>query len=368
MTEPSLSQPPPPGLLKWIKSLLTPAQWVLVFGLALIGIGLILTSLIVVWQAGRQPVTILPADKTALLSPTPTPVLPYLVPDAVPTPQDLYWPLEPQPLATPNAPGGLLWWNAQYQYRQPILFDVVAAEAPAGTWARVLFDGSREQRLGRMRSDMQDLRLVVWDGVHWWEIPRQVRVRRDKPGSEIIFHIQDVRVARQGGYYLYYGNLYAEDAPVAQDAPATSRLLLALGERESVEWGPEVLWTAHSATVQTLVSADGRIVIQCPPGGPEVDVRVRLRTVPLQESKRNWPLADYEVHAEPMPGPPNPYNVPHWLPPLRIVTNWAGLPVKVQDLEKRVHFEYDINIGKWYSVPVEFDARRGLTILITEQP
>jgi hypothetical protein len=194
------------------------------------------------------------------------------------------------------------------------------------------------------------------------------QVRRDKPGWEVIFHLQDARVVRQGGYYLYYGNLYAGEAPSAEDAPQTSRLLLTLGERESVEWGPEVSWTAHSTATQTLVSADGRVVIQCPPGGPEADVRVRLRLVPPQESKRNWPLSEYELHAEPMPGPPNPYNVAHWIPSLRVTLNWAGLPVDVRGLERRVHFEYDVDGGVWYSVPVEFDARRGLSILTTEQP
>ncbi|MBN1936446.1 MAG: hypothetical protein JW934_17415 [Anaerolineae bacterium] len=372
MVEPSTSQPSAsPGLLERIKSLLTPVQWIIVFGLGLILIGLVAATALVIWRAGQLPaqVTVSPGTvSVAMLLPTPTPVLPYLVPDAVPTPSNLYWPAEPQPLAVPNAPSNLLWWNAQYLYRRPILLDVVAAEAPAGTWVRVLFDGAVDQQQGRMRSDVKDLRIVVWDGARWWEIPRLTRMRSDKPGWEIIFHVQDSQIAQRGGYYLYYGNLYADDAPIAEDAPQTSRLLLALGERESVEWGPEITWTAHSTATQTLVSPDGRIVIQCPPGGPETDVRVRVRTVPLQESKRDWPLAEYELHAEPMPGPSNPHNVAHWIPSLRVTLNWAGLPVDVRDLDSRVHFEYDINSGIWYSVPVDFDARRGLTILTTEQP
>ncbi len=376
MDESSPTQPStPPGLFDRAKSLLTPVQWIIVLGLGLTLIGLVLSTILVIWRASQLPVAAVAtpgatpgATPRATIPPTSTPVRPYLVPDAVPTPENLYWPPQPQPLAAPNAPGDLLWWSAQYQYRQPILLDTVAAESPAGTWTRVLFDGSVDQHLGRMRSDMQDLRVVVWDGSHWWEIPRRVRVRRDKPGWEIVFHIQDAQVAQQGGYYLYYGNLYAETAPVAEDAPETTRLLLALGERESIEWGPEVVWTAGNAAAQTLVSPDGRVVIQCPPGGPETDVRVRLRTVPLQESRRNWPLAGYELHADPMPGPPNPQQVAHWLPPLQVTLNWAGLPVDVRDLEKRVHFEYNIDNGTWYSVPIEFDAQRGLSILTSEQP
>jgi hypothetical protein len=337
----------------------------------LIGMGiviLILTAVLVLVLRTGSAIGSVDVLATVMAAPTPTPTPPAFVPDAVPTPSDLYWPPDPQPLSTPNAPSDLLWWDARFAYRQPILLDVVAAGMPAGTWAQVLFDSERARRESKMRVDGADLRVLIWDGHDWWEIPRQARPRRAKSGWQILFHVQDLEIARQGEYYLYFGNPFAESPPVAQNAPETSRLLLTLGEQENVEWGPEVVWTANSATAQTLVSPDGRIVIRCPPGGPRETVRVKLRTVPLGERSSTDPLPDFELHADPPPGPPSSLNVAQWDPPLSVTINWAGLPVDVQDLQSRVHFAYDQNTGAWYSFPIEFDEQRGTTRLTTDQP
>jgi hypothetical protein len=141
-----------------------------------------------------------------------------------------------------------------------------------------------------------------------------------------------------------------------------------LGERESVEWSPNVVWTANNAITQTIVSPDGRVVIECPSFGLKKDVQVKLRTVPLQESDRNRPLPEFELHAEPAPEPLGWSNIIRWSPPLRVTINWAGLPVNSQDLHDRTHFEYDIDKGTWYSIPVLFEERRGLLRYTTEQP
>jgi hypothetical protein len=125
---------------------------------------------------------------------------------------------------------------------------------------------------------------------------------------------------------------------------------------------------ANSATIQTLVSPDGRIAIQCPPGGPRETARVRLRTVPLPERTGNDPLPEFELHADPPPGPPGPLNVPHWDPPLTVTINWAGLPVDVEELRRRVHLVYDEHAGIWRSIPIAFDERRGMTYVTTDQP
>ncbi len=304
---------------------------------------------------------------TVALGPTPTPTPPLLVPDARPTPDNLYWPPHPVPLATPNAPGGLLWWDARFTYRRPIVLDEVAANAPAGVWAQVLFDGEQAQRDGKMRADGADLRVLVWDGVNWWEIPRRAQPRRSRRGWKVIFHMQGPALARVGRYYLYYGYPAARTPPVADGAPDSSRMLLEIGAEEGVEWGPEVTWTTHSTATQTLVSPDGRVVISCPPGGPAEEVRVRLRTVPIGERNILGVLPDFELHADPPPGPPGHSGIAHWRPPLVVTINWAGLPVDVGELEGWTYFAYDEDSGTWYGVPVEFDRERGLIRLVTDQ-
>ncbi len=355
---------------------LTGKQWLVVGAMGATLFVLVAATVLVLWLSGRPAagVSIAPppsasaATATPTPTPTATPARPIYVPDAVPTPEGLYWPPEPQLLSMPNAPGDLIWWDARFLYRQPILLDVVAQEAPAGTWAQLLFDGRDQQRAGQMRDDGADLRVVIWDGRNWWEIPRRAQPRHDKRGWQILFHIQSPEIAAQGGYYLYYGNPFAAPPPAAIDAPENSRLLLTLGQQESVEWGPEITWSAHATATQTLVSPDGRIVIECPPGALDKNVRVRLRTAPFSESDHNRPLPDFELHVDPPPHPTDWSNVVRWSPPLRVIINWAGLAVDVRDLRGRIHFEYDMNSGAWYSVPIEFDERTGQTRLTTEQP
>ncbi|MBN1582519.1 MAG: hypothetical protein JXA89_17555 [Anaerolineae bacterium] len=358
---------------------LTKNQQMIIVAMGIALGGLLVAIVLVLWFSGQPSAQVAgmyetPGDVsptpsvTPTNTPTATPVLPLLVPDAVPTAEGLYWPPEPQLLETPNAPSNLLWWDAGYLYRRPVLLDVIAAKSPAGTWAEVLFSGQGELLEGRTLGNGDDLRVVVWDGDHWWEIPRSARLRRTKPGWEILFQIQDPSIARRGGYYLYFGNAFASPPPIAGDAPESSRLLLAFGERESGEWGPTVLWKADTTATQTIVSPDGRIVVSCPPGGLRHDVRVQLRTVPFQESTKNWPLPEFELHADPPPEPPGWSNVIRWSPPLRITINWAGLPVDVQTLRDRTHFEYDVDRGTWYRIPIEFDERQGLLRITTEQP
>lgn len=344
---------------------LTAGQWtilVVLGGMFLAVIG----ALLWVLREGLlgEPVDVL---ATVIAGPPPTLTPSQWVVDAVPVPGVLYQPAVPQPLATPNAPGDLLWWDARYAYRLPILFDPVSAQQPAGTWAQVLFDGERAQEAGKMRADGADLRVVVWDGTHWWEIPRHAEPRSEKRGWSVILPLQAVEVARQGAYYLYYGNPAAGPPPAADQAPTSSRLLLAQGEEEGVEWGPAVTWTANSPTPQTLVSPDGRMTITCPPGGPQITTRVRLRTVPLSEKNTNAVLPVFELHAEPPPGPPGASQVIHWDPELVVTINWAGLPVTVADIEQWTVFAYNEETASWYSVPIEFDRQRGLTRMVTDQ-
>jgi hypothetical protein len=150
--------------------------------------------------------------------------------------------------------------------------------------------------------------------------------------------------------------------------PEAVRLLLALDDEHGVEWGPQVVWTADDTTTQTLVSPDGRIVIQHPPGGLPRDTRVRLRTVPVVERKGYGPLPGFELHADPPPTSPGPDGIVRWDPPVTIVINWAGLPVGEEDLRSWVHFTHDASAGTWSSVPAEFDAARGVIRVTTDQP
>jgi hypothetical protein len=326
----------------------------------------ICASLALVVRMGR--LAAVAALATAVAGPPATSTPPAFVHDALPTPTGLYSPPDAQPLATPNAPGGLLWWDARYAHRYPILLDVVAAQSSAGTWMRVIMDGEQAIQDGEMQPDGADLRVLAWDGVNWWEVPRSAQPREEKRGWDVLFRLQEPEIAHVGGYYLYHGYPYAGPPPVAEDAPQTSRLLATLGERQTVEWSPEITWTANSTITQRLVSPDGRVVIESPPGGPREDVRVRLRTVPLGERHGQGALPDYELHADPPPGPPGPNNVAHWNPALTVTINWAGLPVDEADLQTWAHFAYNEEAESWYSVPIEFDRERGLTRVTTDQP
>jgi hypothetical protein len=341
-------------------------QWVVLalMGGLLLAIGAALVLILRLGIAGA-------ADVSAAAGATVSPELKVLVGDAVPTPEGLYWPPEPQPLATPNAPGDLMWWDARFAYRRPILLDAIAAQAAQGTPAHVLWDGQRAQHEGRVRADGADLRVLVWDGRQWHEIPRRVLVRQEETGWDVFFRLQGAELEHDAGvpaYYLYYGHPGSESAPVAQDLAEASRLLLALGAEQGAEWGPRVAWAADSTITQSLVSPDGRIVIQHPPGGLNEDTWVRLRTVPVAERKGYGPLPSFELHADPPPTSPGPDGIVRWDPPVTILINWVGLPVGEQDLQSWVHFIYDSGAGTWFTVPAEFDAERGVIRLTTDQP
>jgi len=348
------------------QSRLTTTQWVVLIMMAGVLLSILAALVLVLRAVGLNPSV--DARATAVARPTLSPASSALVPDAVTPSARVYRPPDPQPLATPNAPSDLLWWDGRFAYRCPVLLDQISAELPAGTWASLIFDGEGAQRAGKMRADGADLRVVVWDGTHWWEIPRRAQARLEKRGWDVVFSLQGAAIAQSGSYYLYYGNPLAEEPPAEEEAPATSRLLLSTGEEEGVEWGPEVLWMANSQADQTLVSPDGRVVIRCPAGGPRVDVRVRLRTVPLGERNNNGPLPDFELHADPPPSPEDMSNIARWDPPLTVTTNWAGLEVDERFLATRVHFIYDTERATWYSVPIVFDREKGLTRLTTDQP
>ena len=343
----------------------TCAQWAT---LVLMGALLILVGGVLIWVVGRElirePVDVL---ATVAVQPSPSPTPPQLVPDALPTAMGLYMPEDAQPLATPGAPGDVLWWDARYAYRQRVQFDDVAAALPAGMWARVAFDGEGAQREGKMRGDGADLRVVAWDGVHHWELPRTAVPRREVRGWRVVFRLQDHAIAQQRGYFLYYGNSTASAAPQAEGAPEFPRLLLSLETEESVEWGTEVVWRADSPTTQSIASRDGRIVIECPPGGPSREVRVRMRAVPAGAGGLPGVLPDFELHAQPAPMPLESARVVRWDPPLRVTINWAGLTVDVSEIESWTHFVYDERTDSWYSVPVEFDRRTGLLRFVTSQ-
>jgi hypothetical protein len=344
---------------------LTPRQWtiLIVMGGVLLAI---VGALLWIIRTGflGQSVDVL---ATVVAGPTPTSTPPGLVPNALPTPGNLYWPPKPQPLATPHAPSDLLWWDARFAFRRRIMFDDVSLRAPAGMWARVIFDGEEAQREGKMRSDGADLRVLAWDGVRWWEIPRSASPRREKRGWNVVFSLQDPTIAQAGWYYLYYGDPGAALPSPAEGSPESSRLLLALDDEEGVEWGPEIAWTANSTSTQTLASPDGRVVIECPAGGLREDVLVRLRTVPVGERSSHGPLPDFELHADPPPGPPGTSKIAHWDPPLTVTINWAGLPVGPADLAGWTHFVYDEAAGIWYSLSVELDEEQGVIRFVTDQ-
>lgn len=344
----------------------TCAQWALLATMAvlLLGVAGILAWVVRAGMA-REPVDVL---ATVAAQPSPSPTPPPLVPDAVPTSTGVYMPPEPQPLAAPSEPGDIRWWDARFAHRRRIEFDALAAAQPAGMWARVAFDGEGAQREGKMRSDGADLRVVAWDGTQWWELPRSAAPRRDVRGWRIVFPLQDPSIAHQEGYYLYYGYAEASPAPAAEGAPELPRLLLSLGPEQDVEWGPEVAWTANSPAAQSIVSRDGRIVIECPAGGLGRDVRVRMRTVPQAEGGVPGALPDFELHAQPAPMSLGSSKVVRWDPPLTVTINWAGLPVEEAEIEGWSRFVYDEETASWYSIPAEFDRRTGLLRFVTDQP
>ncbi len=253
-----------------------------------------------------------------------------------------------------------------------MLLDEVASQAPGGTWARLILDGARAQREGKTRADAADVRVAVWDGQNWWEIPRYVRPLPETTGWELGFQLQGTRLGSPDGdlgyvYCVYYGHPFAGPPPTVESTPETRSLLLKIAKPEAVEWGPEVVWRADAETTQTLVSPDGRVVIEAQPSALREDTRVRLRTVPLSERSGHGPLPDFELHADPPPGLPGPDNVVRWDPPLSVTIHWTGLEVDARYLETWAHFAYDTDRGVWYSVAVEYDPEQGVIRFTTDQ-
>jgi hypothetical protein len=249
--------------------------------------------------------------------------------------------------------------------------DEVAAQAPAGVQVQVLWDRGVAQGQGKQRADGSDLRVLHWDSTDWREVARTLEFSAGNAEGSIIFRLLGVEAGGErysGDYYVYYGSPLGSDSPLVGDEREGQPLLLALGDEQGVEWGPEVTWEAQSAVTQTLVSSDGRIVLEHPPGGLERDVRVRLRTVPVSEQSRLWPLPDYEFHADPLPGVLGSGQVGSWEPPVTVSINWAGLPVAEDDLRGRVHFVYDTIRGTWRAVAMEFDPGTGVMRVRTDQP
>jgi len=363
LAQPSLPAPDPKRRRFQIK--LTASQWTILILMA--GVFLAIVGAVIwVLRTGylEQSVDVL---ATAAAGPTPTQTPSGLVVDALATPTGLYWPAEAQPLATPNAPSDLLWWDSRFAYRREIRFDTVTTDLPAGMWARVLLDGEGLHREGKVRPDGADVRVLAWDGGRWWPLPTSLVAQVGKRGWNVIFALQSADLLRRGHYYVYYGNPYASPVPDSQGAGDSSRLLLSLGEEEGVEWGPQVLWMAHSTATQTIVSPDGRIVIESPAGALAQDVQVRLRTVPVGEKNSYGALPNFELHVDPPPVPLGTNNIVYWRPPLTIVINWVGLPVTPEDLSVWTYFVYAEDTASWYPIPVEFDPERGLIWFETEQ-
>jgi hypothetical protein len=263
----------------------------------------------------------------------------------------------------------------RYGYRREVLLDEVAQRAPAGTMAKVLWDGDAAVRMGRARPDGSDVRVVYWDGQWWHEQARTIRRNADGPGWQVSFALVGGGEG-SGRYHLYYGvppvaqvGLVAEvgPAPEKEGEPASYALLVALAPEEAVEWGPVVLWTADSATPQVLVSPDGRLVFEHPAGGLRHDTRVRLRIVPLYERSGFGALPEYEFHADAPPGVVEEGQLARWDPPVSVSINWAGLPGDGPS-QTWVHFRYDETVAMWSPVPIDLDAETGLLRFTTDQP
>jgi hypothetical protein len=259
-----------------------------------------------------------------------------------------------------------LWWDTRFAYRRAIELDEIAVRAPAGTAAEVLWDGERAVREGRARGDRADVRIAYWDGQWQHELKRTIREGPGGRGWRISFLLvgEDAGVGR---YYLYYGYPKVAGTDLDGDVQNGRALLLALGPRESVEWGPMVTWAAHSTATQSLVSPDGRIVFEHPAGGLDQETRVRLRIVPTSERSGFGPLPDYEFHADPAPQGLGEGRLARWDPPITVSINWAGVPGNASSITW-AHFRHDPAAGTWESVPIEVNAETGILRFTTDQP
>lgn len=341
-------------------------QWVLlgVLGGLLLAIG---ATLVLILRSGMTQPT-LSVFSTPDLEPDSTPWA-FVVEGESPV-LDVYWPPNPQRLASPDAPGNRTWWDMRFAYRRAVLLDVVAERAPRGTAVEVVWDGDAAVRAGLVRADGADVRIVYWDGQWWHDLERTIGPGARGQGWRISFTLAG-NDGGTGHYHLYYG--YPHATRVAPVLPTGQErveyaLALALGPQEAVEWGPSVMWTAHSTDVQTLVSPDGRMVFEHPAGGLSQDTRVRLRIVPVSERSGFGALPDYEFHADPPPGSGRgDGQVVYWDPPVTVTINWAGLPGNASSLTWS-HFRYDWTAATWKPVPIEVNAESGILRFTTDQP
>ena len=112
------------------------------------------------------------------------------------------------------------WWNSNYQYRKKLTINAPATNAiPQQYTMHLQFDHSSLVSAGKSRIDGNDIRLVYWNGLNWYELDRILDI--DKPNSwnrnntKNLFKIQNQIDAGEfdDNYYLYYGNSDAINAP-----------------------------------------------------------------------------------------------------------------------------------------------------------
>jgi RHS repeat-associated protein/uncharacterized repeat protein (TIGR01451 family) len=127
----------------------------------------------------------------------------------------------------------LSWWNESYAYRQPLRIDALQEITATGTSAieiplGLVFDTETLIHEGKLAPDGRDLRVVYWGDYGWEELPREVQ-NLDAITSTVWFPLQDtIDVGQNGDYYLYYGNVWADQPSEAiTEVSGTSNKLVA---------------------------------------------------------------------------------------------------------------------------------------------
>lgn len=105
------------------------------------------------------------------------------------------------------------WWDSSYSYKTEI--EVSTGSALSSSYSMHVnmdLDGLVSQN--KVRSDMEDVRVVYFDGASYTELDRHIR--QASSGYDIWFTAQDSYTANStasGEYYVYYGNSSATFAP-----------------------------------------------------------------------------------------------------------------------------------------------------------
>lgn len=145
-----------------------------------------------------QPTVTIPAG-----SPTPTASATPGGPTATATPT-----VTPAPTWTPTSS----WWSTDYSYRRRLTVQAAGETVGAGYSVSLTLSTADLAAAGKLRADLRDWRIVVWNGWTWTEIDRDVVA---EGATWFALPAPLVAGSQSDQYFVYYGHAGETGDPLA---------------------------------------------------------------------------------------------------------------------------------------------------------